>query len=299
MHVTWQPPPPRYNAVIFLAPSGPVITCCVLSRTCSSHPYSLDMNRQAPAAARKGAGRGSSAAAEKRSRNSTCAAQQHSLVRSEEWDPDTVEPRGRAGAGLRMGRILDRAPPHSDLATIYPSTPPSFPGGAVTWRGHSMSAFLRWDHKKKSAFRSLPRARAAVESRWSHRNGLLGAAQALCLLVVAVIAALVVASLRAAPPKRAHSAATLYRRMGSGVSLSTLPLRSRMDGRMDGRMGWTPPDPFRKHVLLYRQAMRTALRLVPRLGLNHVRRSSSAPALPSQLLLAQRLRLPRCARRPR
>ena len=38
MHVTWQPPPPRYNAVIFLAPSGPVITCCVLSRTCSSHP---------------------------------------------------------------------------------------------------------------------------------------------------------------------------------------------------------------------------------------------------------------------
>ena len=144
-----------------------------------------------------------------------------------------------------MGRILDRAPPHSDLATIYPSTPPSLPGGAVTWRGHSMSAFLRWDHRK-SAFRSLPRARAAVESRWSNRNGLLGAAQALCLLVVAVIAALVVASLRAAPPKRAHSAATLYRRMGSGVSLSTLPLRSRMDGRMDGRMGWTPPDPFRK-----------------------------------------------------
>ena len=144
-----------------------------------------------------------------------------------------------------MGRILDRAPPHSGWRRIYPSTPPSLPGGAVTWRGHLMSAFLRWDHKK-SAFRSLPRARTAVESRWSHRNGLLGAAQALCLLVVAVIAALVVVTLSAAPPKRAHSAATLYRRMGSGVSLSTLPLRSRMDGQMDGRMGWTPPDPFRK-----------------------------------------------------
>ena len=38
MLVTWQPTPPRYNAVIFSALSGPVITCCVLGQTCSSHP---------------------------------------------------------------------------------------------------------------------------------------------------------------------------------------------------------------------------------------------------------------------
>lgn len=45
--MTWQPPPPRYNAVIFSAPSGPVITCCILSRTCSSHPRPLSCDAAA------------------------------------------------------------------------------------------------------------------------------------------------------------------------------------------------------------------------------------------------------------
>jgi hypothetical protein len=77
-----------------------------------------------------------------------------------------------------MGTLPDRAPPHSDPARSYPSTPPSLPGGALTWRGRLVGE--NGDGIILDAPCTPRRAPALPQNRFlSHQGSLVGAAQAL------------------------------------------------------------------------------------------------------------------------